>query len=74
VAEENKSDRSERDAEFIGWQRTTSGVDIALFNVTAEQHPLYHSTVSAQTLRKHNLEIPPLPQQGEQVRRINDEE
>lgn len=62
------------DAEFIGWQQTRNGEPYALYNVTAEQHPLYHSTVSEKTLRKHNLEIPPTPQPGEHVRRIDDEE
>jgi hypothetical protein len=62
------------DAEFIGWQQTRSGEPYALYNVMAEQHPLYQSTVSEKTLRENNLEIPPTPQQGEHVGRSNDEE
>ncbi|MGB2869501.1 MAG: hypothetical protein WBD36_13685 [Bacteroidota bacterium] len=65
--------RSDSDAEFLGWQKTPSGEQFALYNVTAEQHPLYRSTVSEQTLRRENLEIPSTPSpQGEQ-RPSNDE-
>jgi hypothetical protein len=49
------------DAEFLGWQRTKSGDAIALYNVTAEQHPLYQSTVSEKTLIRENLEVPQTP-------------
>lgn len=34
------------DAEFLGWQKTSTGEAIALYNVTAAQHPLFQSTVS----------------------------
>jgi hypothetical protein len=46
------------DAEFIGWQKTPTGEAFALYNITAEKHPLYHSTVSEKTLLKLNLQIP----------------
>jgi hypothetical protein len=50
-----------RDAEFLGWQETRDGRAFALYNVMAEKHPLYRSTVTEKTLRKENLEIPPTP-------------
>jgi hypothetical protein len=49
------------DAVFIGWQKIPSGDVFPLYNVTAKNHPLYHSTVSDQTLRKQNLKIPQTP-------------
>jgi hypothetical protein len=49
------------DAVFIGWQKTPSGEVFPLYNVTAKNHPLYHSTVSDQTLRQQNLKIPQTP-------------
>ena len=52
-----------RDAEFIGWQKTYAGKAIALYNITAKEHPLYHSTVSEKTLREQHLQIPPTPPQ-----------
>ena len=62
------------DAEFIGWQQSKGGQPYALYNVTAEQHPLYRSTVSQETLRKHNLKIPSTPPPGGNVRRKDHEE
>ncbi len=53
----NRSD-TKSDAIFIGWQKTTGGADLALFNVTADAHPSHGSTVSEPTLRKLNLQIP----------------
>jgi len=52
--------RSE-DAVFIGWQKTPSGKVFALYNVTAESHPLHGSTVTEPTLREHNVRIPQTP-------------
>jgi len=50
------------DAVFAGWQR---GIDnkpmFALYNVTRKDHPLFKSTVSAKTLRKHKLRVPRTP-------------
>lgn len=43
---------------FLGWQRTRNGEEIPLYNVTAEDHPLYGSTVTDRTLREHNLPVP----------------
>jgi hypothetical protein len=50
-----------QDAIFLGWQRTTAGDALALYNVIVENHPSYHSTVSERTLRKLGLQIPPTP-------------
>jgi hypothetical protein len=56
--------RPDSDAEFLGWQKTSTGEAFPLYNVTATQHPLFRSTVTQKTLRTHNLEVPetPLPQ------------
>jgi len=55
------SETTNTDAVFIGWQELRSGELVPLYTVTAKQHPLYHSTVSEQTLRKQHLEIPRTP-------------
>ena len=49
---------SNSDAIFLGWQETLSGADIALYNITAENHPSYGSTVTDRILRDLNLQIP----------------
>jgi hypothetical protein len=49
---------SDLDAVFLGWQETLSGEDIALYNITAESHPSYGSTVTDGILRDLNLQIP----------------
>jgi len=46
---------------FLGWQETIAGQKVALYNVTAEGHPLYGSTVSDKTLREHSLPVPQEP-------------
>jgi hypothetical protein len=61
------------DAVFIGWQKTPTGGVFPLFNVTAINHPLYHSTVSDQTLRKQNLKIPRTPLSPSNEKRSGDE-
>jgi len=48
-------------AVFLGWQRTPFGKVFALYNVTAESHPLHGSTVTEPTLRQHNLPVPQTP-------------
>ena len=60
-----------RDAEFLGWQQTKDGEAFALYNVTAEKHPLYRSTVSEKNLRKQHLEIPPPPLSQVQSKRFD---
>ena len=72
--EDNNASNPNADAEFVGWQKSRNGEIYALYDVTAEQHPLYRSTVSEKTLRKHNLAIPPTPQLGKPVKEIDDEE
>jgi hypothetical protein len=62
VLESSNTRTANTDAEFLGWQKTSKGEAIALYNVTAEQHPLYRSTVSEKTLVRENLEVPPTPQ------------
>ena len=46
------------DAVFIGWQETLSGEAIALYDITAESHPSYGSTVTNRMLRDLKLQIP----------------
>jgi hypothetical protein len=74
VPEKNNSSNSDSDAEFLGWQKTSAGEAFALYNVKAEQHPLFQSTVSENTLRRENLEVPPTPHREETVRRTAHEE
>jgi len=74
VPEDIKQSGSESDAEFIGWQKAKQGAPFALYNVTATEHPLYRSTVSEETLRKQNLDVPPTPKWEGNVRRIDYEE
>lgn len=45
------------DAVFIGFQKHGNH-SIALYNVTKPGHPLYLSTVTAETLRRHHLRVP----------------
>jgi hypothetical protein len=61
MVESSHTQTANSDAEFLGWQKTTKGEAIALYNVMAEQHPLYHSTVSEKTLLREKLEVPPTP-------------
>ena len=49
------------DAVFMGWQTTRVGGPLALYNITAEGHPSFGSTVTGKSLRKLNLEIPITP-------------
>jgi hypothetical protein len=49
---------SDSDADFVGWQKTASGKSFPLFNITIEDHPLYRSTVSDETLRGLCLRVP----------------
>lgn len=59
---------SNADAKFIGWQETPKGEAFTLFTVIAAYHPLFGSTVTEKTLRKHNLQIPPTPLPQEQFK------
>ena len=61
LADSNNHKPVNADAVFVGWQDTPSGSVLALYNVTVKNHPLYLSTVSANTLREQNLQIPPTP-------------
>jgi hypothetical protein len=46
------------DAIFIGWQETSWGEVLALYNITVTGHPSYGSTVTDTELRKMHLRIP----------------
>lgn len=43
---------------FIGWQETIAGNNIALYNITAANHPSFGSTVSEKAQNMINLKIP----------------
>ena len=58
MSERTKPPDLNSDANFLGWQRTSSGELFPLFNITVANHPLYHSTVSEQTLRRLRLRVP----------------
>lgn len=48
-------------AVFLGWQKTSTGDEVPLYNVTARSHPLFGSTVSDRTLIEHELPVPTTP-------------
>jgi len=48
----------DEDAVFKGWQETGRGCSFPLYTITATRHPSRGSTVSEQTLRKLNLQVP----------------
>ena len=50
-----------KDAKFIGWQETAKGRKVALFNITNQEHPRRGSTVTEETLRHLNLQVPAVP-------------
>ena len=53
-----KTSDKNADVEFLGWQKTMSGDNVALYNITAANHPSHGSTVSEKTLNKLNLKMP----------------
>ncbi|MHB1049720.1 MAG: hypothetical protein ACYC09_06550 [Bacteroidota bacterium] len=53
--------QSDSDASFFGWQEGYSGESVALYNITAQGHPSFGSTVSEKSLRKLNLRVPNTP-------------
>ncbi len=56
---------SDSDAVFIGWQETSWGEVLALYNITVAGHPSYGSTVADWELRRLYLRIPKSsPSQG----------
>jgi hypothetical protein len=57
----SNSSKRESDAVFYGWQEVPWGAPVALYNITAVDHPSYGSTVSEVTLRALNLQIPQVP-------------
>jgi phage/plasmid-like protein (TIGR03299 family) len=61
MSKHTKPSDSGSDAKFLGWQGKTSGELFPLFNITAVDHPLYHSTVSEATLRRLHLRVPQIP-------------
>ena len=49
---------SDSDANFLGWQESSSGELFPLFNIALADHPSYQSTVSEATLRSMGLRVP----------------
>ncbi len=64
MAENEDISETGADAEFLGWQRTSSGGDVPLFNVTAEGHPSFGSTLTEKGLKKLDLKVPDIPLRG----------
>jgi hypothetical protein len=66
MCEDKSPSSAESDATFLGWQKTRSGKPIALYNVTAANHPSRGSTVTETSLHKLNLQVPgtPVPQKA----------
>ena len=58
---DNESRTCPPDAEFLGWQETVTGNVVPLFNIVTPGHSYYGSTVTEQTLRNLNLQLPELP-------------
>ena len=56
-----KPSDSDSDAKFLGWQGKFSRELLPLFNITAVDHPLCHSTVSEATLCRLHLRVPQIP-------------
>jgi hypothetical protein len=50
-----------KDAKFLGWQETAKGDKVALFNIITQKHPRRGSTVTEETLRNLNLQVPAVP-------------
>ena len=50
-----------KDAKFLGWQTSINGEKFALFNITNRDHPRRGSTVTEETLRHLNLQVPAVP-------------
>jgi hypothetical protein len=50
-----------KDARFLGWQATAKGEKVALFNIINQEHPRLGSTVTEETLRHLNLQVPAVP-------------
>lgn len=48
-------------AVFLGWQKTSSGDEVPLYNVIVRDHPLFGSTVTDRTLLEHQLPVPATP-------------
>jgi len=70
MSEQTNPPASGSDAKFLGWQKTPSGENFALYNITAAGHPANGSTVTDRTLRHLNLQVPGTPllsQQGDRA-------
>ena len=65
-----QKDPTRSDAKFLGWQKTRAGEPIALFNITAPDHPSFGSTVTEQSLQKMNLQVPEAPPPQEPVKGV----
>ena len=61
MAKRSNRSGTKSEAVFIGWQEGLGGTRLALFNVTAEDHPSNGSTVCEPTLRKLDIQVPEVP-------------
>jgi len=51
----------EPDAIFLGWEKKLGGTRLALFTISAVEHPFYGSIVSERTLSNLGLQVPRIP-------------
>lgn len=61
MANNSNSMDANRDAVFVGWQENLQGEAFALYNIIVPQHPFKGSTVTEQSLRDMNLQVPYAP-------------
>jgi hypothetical protein len=61
MSEHTNPSSSDSDAKFLGWQKTGWGDVVALYNVTAADHPSFGSTLTEKSLQRLNLQIPDAP-------------
>jgi hypothetical protein len=61
MAENSNQYVRKSDAVFVGWRKDYSGTPLALFFITAVDHPSFGSTVTEDALREFGLQIPAIP-------------
>jgi hypothetical protein len=59
--EEGNRESENSDVVFLGLQIMPSGKAVPLYNIIKKNHLLFKSTVTEDTLHKHNLQVPQIP-------------
>ena len=70
MSEEANPSSSDSDAKFLGWQKIESGEVVALYNVTAADHPSFGSTLTEKSLQRLKLQVPSAPLSQRPVKRF----